>query len=351
MDTILLPKEAETVDFTIQSLFSNEAFPSFTEVAAGLVSGELPLFDCEEYFSQAIVSYFFSGINELKNLFFYSLILAFFFLISGTKKQTPAVETGFFLTYLLMVAELVKVYIRSAEVVQKALEALLEFLNAFLPAYCTGLAVAAGGSCATAFYGVAFLAITIAGTVFGRIVLPLTGMYFLLSVFNRFFCEDLISRLAGVFCAAAKIAMKVCIAGVLGIGSLRGMLAPAVDGVRRSGLLRIAGAIPVVGDLFDGATQTVMAAGGLVKNAIGMAGAVFVFVICFIPALKIGIACALLRVGAALLQPVSDKRIGDCLELASKTHKMLFRILMYTMLLFLLLILLFAAFTGTGGKI
>ena len=88
----------------------------------------------------------------------------------------------------------------------------------------------------------------------------------------------------------------------------------------------------------------------LLKNAIGVAGAVIVFVICLVPLLRVGIADFALRFGAAVLQPVSDKRITDCLGYAAKTHKLLVRLILYTMLLFLLTIVFISVLTGrTGG--
>lgn len=350
MNTELLPIDTETVDRTIGQLFPTQKVPGFSELFGRLLSGEFATAEFTEIILETIRQSLFGGIKELRSVFILALAMAFFFLLARSEKQGPAAEAGFFVTYLLTVSELFVQYRNSAQVVGNALNALTEFLKVFLPVYCTGLATAAGTGSATAFYGAAFFGITAAGMVFEQLVLPLTGLYFMTAVFDRLFREEVLSRLAKLFLGAAGVLLKLCIGAILGIGSVRGMLAPSLDGLKRSGLMRAAGAIPVFGDLFDGATQTVLAAGGLVKNAIGAAGAVFVFLICIFPALKLGVTCVLLKIGAAVLQPISDKRIGDCLEVSAKTHKMLFRILMYSMFLFLILILIFAAFTGIGGK-
>ncbi len=180
-------------------------------------------------------------------------------------------------------------------------------------------------------------------------ILPVIGLYFTLSVLNRILEEDFLSKLAGLFYSAAENLMKISIAAVLGIGTIQGMIAPAADAVKRSAIIKTAGAIPVVGDLLDGTTQTVLAAGVLLKNTIGAAGAVFVFFICFVPLLRVGIANVSLRFGAAVLQPISDKRITDCLGYAAKAHRLLIKLLLYTMLLFLVTILLIAVLTGSKG--
>ena len=107
----------------------------------------------------------------------------------------------------------------------------------------------------------------------------------------------------------------------------------------------------MVGDLLSGTSQTVLAAGVLLKNTIGAAGAVIVFLLCLVPLLRVGIANLSLRFGAAVLQPVSDKRITDCLGYAAKTHKLLLRLILYTMLLFLLTIVVLLVLTGRAGGV
>lgn len=98
--------------------------------------------------------------------------------------------------------------------------------------------------------------------------------------------------------------------------------------------------------MFAGTSQTVLAAGVLLKNAIGAAGSVIICLLCLIPFVRVGIANLALRFGAAVLQPVSDKRITDCLCYGAKTHKLLVQLILYTMLLFLMTIVLILLMTG-----
>ena len=107
----------------------------------------------------------------------------------------------------------------------------------------------------------------------------------------------------------------------------------------------------MVGDLLSGTSQTVLAAGILLKNTIGAAGAVVICLLCLIPLLRVGMVNLALRFGAAVLQPVSDRRITDCLAYGAKTHKLLVQLLLYTMLLFLLTIVFILMLTGNGGVV
>ncbi|MGN1085046.1 MAG: stage III sporulation protein AE, partial [Lachnospiraceae bacterium] len=284
-------------------------------------------------------------------LVFVAVAAAVFYILSKVGKQGQAAQTGFFVAYLLIAGGTFRIYDTSREIVCGALTSLNDFMKVLLPAYCTGVAICAGSFSASVFYQAAMLGVTVVGVVLKNVILPVVGLYFMLSVLNRILEEDFLSRLAGLFYSAAEGLMKISIGAVLGIGTIQGMIAPAADAVKRSAVVKTAGAIPVVGDLLDGTAQTVMAAGILLKNTIGAAGAVFVFLICLIPLLRIGIANVSLRFGAAILQPISDKRITDCLGYAAKAHRLLLKLLLNTMLLFLITILFIAVLTGSKGGI
>ena len=337
------------LDQAVEELFPQNSVPSFSDILCGFLDGEIPLGDIGSLVKESGYQGLFYGILGVKELIFIAIVAAVFFILSKTGKQGQAAQTGFFVAYLLIVAGTFRIFDTSREIVGEALTALIDFMKVLLPTYCIGISVASGSFSASIFYQAAMLGITVVSVILKNIILPVVGLYFMLSVLNRILEEDFLSKLAGLFYSVAEGLMKVSVAAVLGIGAIQGMIAPAVDAVKRSALVKTAGALPVVGDLLDGTTQTVLAAGVLLKNTIGAAGAVLVFFLALVPLLRVGIANLSLRFGAALLQPVSDKRITDCLGIAAKAHKLLLKLLLYTMLLFLLTILFILILTGGKG--
>lgn len=349
METDMFSLDYTELNKTVEELFPQGKVPGFSEIVCGLMDGEIPFRDLFSLIKESGYHGLFYGIVGVKELVFIAIVAAVFYILSKTGRLGQAAQTGFFVAYLLIVAGAFRIFDTSREIVGEALDALLDFMKALLPAYCAGISVASGSLSASVFYSVAMLGIAVVGTVLLNVVLPVIGLYFMLSVLNRILEEDFLSKLAGLFYSIADSVMKVSVAAVLGIGTIQGMIAPAADAVKRSALIKTAGALPVVGDLLDGTSQTVLAAGVLLKNSIGAAGAVTVFLLCLIPLLRVEIANVALRFGSAVLQPVSDKRITDCLGYAAKTHKLLVRLILYTMLLFLLTIVFILILTGGKG--
>lgn len=339
------------LDRTVGRLFQGGEIPNFSDIINGLLDGEIPFSKLFSLLKESGYQGLLYGFFGVKELLFVAIVAAVFYILSQVGKQGQAAQTGFFVAYLLIVAGTFRIYETSRDIVSGALEGLLDFMKVLLPAYCTGITIASGSIGASMFYHVAMIGIAVVSIILKSVILPVVGLYFMLSVLNRILEEDFLSRLAGLFYSVAEGLMKFSVAAVLGIGTIQGMIGPATDAVKRSAIFKTAGSIPVVGDILDGTTQTVLAAGILLKNTIGAAGAVIIFFICLTPLLRIGVANLSLRFGAAVLQPVSDKRITDCLSFAAKAHKLLIRLLLYTMLLFMIMILFILMLTGSRGGV
>jgi len=349
MDTDLFSIDYTDLDKTVKTLFPTGEMISFSDIICGLMDGEIPFRNLFSLIKESGYQGLFYGILGVKELIFIAIVAAVFYILSKTGKLGQATQTGFFVAYLLIVAGTFRIFDTSREIVGDALTSLLDFMKALLPAYCTGISIASGSFSASVFYSVSMLGIAVVGMILRNVVLPVIGLYFMLSVLNRILEEDFLSKLAGLFYSVAEGVMKFSVAAVLGIGTIQGMIAPAADAVKRSALIKTAGSIPVVGDLLDGTSQTVLAAGVLLKNTIGATGAIVIFLLCLVPLLRVGLANVALRFGSAVLQPVSDRRITDCLGYAAKTHKLLVQLILYTMLLFLLSIVFILILTGGKG--
>ncbi len=337
------------LDMTVETLFPSGKGLSFSDIVCGLMDGEIPIGELFSLLKESGYQGMFYGVTGVKELIFIAIVAAVFYILSKTGRLGQAAQTGFFVAYLLIVGGTFRIFDISRGIVGDALTSLLDFMKALIPAYCAGITLASGGLSSAVFYSVAMLGIAVVGVILRSVVLPVIGLYFMLSVLNRILEEDFLSKLAGLFYSVAEGLMKFSVAAVLGIGTIQGMIAPAADAVKRSALIKTAGSVPVVGDILDGTSQTVLAAGVLLKNTIGAAGAVLIFLLCLIPLLRVGLTNLALRFGAAVLQPVSDKRITDCLGYAAKTHKLLVQLVLYTMLLFLLSVVFILMMTGGKG--
>ena len=159
--------------------------------------------------------------------------------------------------------------------------------------------------------------------------------------------EDYLSKLAEVMGMVISWSLKTMLACVIGLNVIQGLIAPAVDTVKRSILTRGAEAIPGVGDAIGGTAEVILGTAVLVKNSIGAVGAIICIALCVGPLIQTAAVALLYKLAAALIQPVSDKRIVGCMESIGEGCQLLLRVIFTVGVLFLLTIAIVAATTSS----
>jgi len=96
--------------------------------------------------------------------------------------------------------------------------------------------------------------------------------------------------------------------------------------------------VPVVGPMFSDATDTVLSASLLMKNAIGLAGVSIIILLSAFPALKILALAFIYQISAALLQPLGDSPVITCLQTIGKSMMYVFAALLSVGLMFFMAI-------------
>jgi len=140
--------------------------------------------------------------------------------------------------------------------------------------------------------------------------------------------------------------LKAVLAAVMGFHMIQGLISPAADAARNTAVSQGLEMVPGVGDISSSVTDVLLGSAMLIKNGIGAAALVVLIVLCLIPLTKLAIIMAAYYVLAAVLQPVSDERITDCLSGMGNGVRLLFKTVFTMLVLFLLTIALATALTG-----
>lgn len=224
---------------------------------------------------------------------------------------------------------------------------LIQFMTVFGPIYFPAVAVAKGSVTAISFYSLTLFLVYLVEMFLKYVVLPAIHIYILVSMLNYLTKESYLSKLAELIKTVLVWIMKTILAGVVGLNLVQSLLSPAMDTVKRSALTRGTEAIPGIGDAIGGVTEVIFASAVLVKNGIGVVGAIICFALCLMPIVQIGAIALLYKLAAALMQPVSDVRIIGCMETVGEGMRLLIRAVFTVGMLFLITIILVAASTGT----
>lgn len=277
-----------------------------------------------------------------------ALVAALFSNLSMALKNSQVSETGYYITYLLLFGVIVSTFIAASEVAVNTIYSILEFIRVLAPAYFLSVGFSTGTTTSLVYYEGALMAITVADAIILKVVVPFINFYLIVTLANNLTKEDMLSKLVDLFENIIGWVLKGVLAAVVSLGAIQGLIVPVADRVKRSSLLKASAAIPGVGDAIGGVAETILAAGMLLKNAIGVTGIVVIITICAAPLIKLLMIMIIYKIGCAALQPISDKRMVECLSASAKAAQMLLHAVFIGAVLFILSITIVAVTTGSA---
>jgi stage III sporulation protein AE len=218
----------------------------------------------------------------------------------------------------------------------ETIEKMIDFMKALLPVYIVTVGVSDGQTAATSYYQVALVVITIIEIFCLKILLPAMNMYVVITIINNLHREDYISKICQLIKAATIFAIKGMLTIVTGLNVIRQMFVPINNGIGITTSKNVLGIISGVSGMGNSLAELVYGTGNILKNSIGAAGLVILSVIILIPIVKIIIYIFMYQITNVLLQPVSDKRIVDCMEGVTTGAILLLRIVFSVSLMFVI---------------
>jgi len=333
-------------DINVSGLDGNEF--SFKSYVDGFITGEKTL-NLATIFNDT-KNYFFGQLSKEKNsiiqLIAIAVIAAIFTSFTNVFKSSHIAETGFYVTYLLLFTLLTTTFCKISALAAGTLHSLLQFMKALLPTYFMGIAFCSGAKTSMVFYETTLFLITFVDIVLIKVLFPLINVYFILMLANNITKEDMLSKMAELLESIIKWSLKTIMAAVIGFNVIQGLVVPLTDQVKRSALLRTAHAMPGVGNALGSMTESVFAAGILIKNSIGVAGLIVIIAICLTPLIKLILYQLIYKFGASIVQPISDKRIINCINGTAKSAELLTQVVIIASVLFLFTIVIITTSTN-----
>ena len=335
--------DTDQIDRVLKEAYSREKV-RFRDVVQAMMDGEQTI--SPELIVDFVADTLFGLVRENRPAMLQMLLLlivaAVFTNFSGVFQSSQIADCAFYIVYILLIAVCLTGFSSTTETVEQGLETLLTFMKVLAPAYFLCMTAATGSVSGMGFYQLILILIYLVELVIVRFVLPLVHVYLMVQILNYLSGEEYLSKTGELLETLISWVMKTMLACVTGVSVIQGILSPAIDQVKRSVWTKGAEMLPGIGDAIGGVTEVVLGTAVLIKNAVGMAGAVLSVGICLLPILNMGV----LTILAAVVQPISDKRIVEVLSSMGNACRMLFSIIFTTSILFLVTIAVTAASTS-----
>ena len=335
------------IDENLQQLFPEQRI-RFRDVVETILSGNWDEMKqmLKGYLSDQFAYEFRNNKKNLVYMLILAIVAAVFTNFSNALKSKQASQISFYVLYMLLITLCLNTFRLAVSGVERRLELLTDFMHFFCPGYFLAVAFASGSGSALLFYQGILVLIYLVELVILKFLLPVVNVYIMVQVMNYMLGEDVLSELGELLKKAVLWSLKTLLGVVVGINVIQGLLTPAMDALKRSTLSKALEAIPGIGNTFGSMADVVLGTTVLIKNGIGIAGAVLILLVCLAPVIQIVLLTFFYKLAAALVQPVSDKRITMCISSIGSGYELMLKILCTVMVLFLLTLAVVAASTS-----
>lgn len=310
----------------------NNVFITFKESAGNILTGELS-----------------SNRKLMFQLIIVVLLGSIFVQISGTFGNGFIGENGFYVTYLVITSLLLTSFSIALDVVSGAIEKILITIRIIVPVYAVAMNFVGHGSVSMGMYNLIMVGVWVVQAVILRFVLPMVKFYVILSFVNNLNKDSNFSKLCQLIKNAVSWLLKTIVVFVVGLNIIKSLIDPQIDALGRNSVNRIISAFPG-GGMMSVLTGTFLGAGMIIKNSIGIAGIIILGLIVLFPIIKTFLIMLTVKIVAAMVQPVAEKRYINGIETLSQGIALLLQALGSSVVLFVLTIAIMAfASNGAGG--
>ncbi|GAB6274721.1 MAG: stage III sporulation protein AE [Peptococcaceae bacterium] len=255
-------------------------------------------------------------------------------LMAAFEKSTTG-QLAYLVIYLVLITAAVTSFGLALNLGREAVDKMAGFMQALLPVLLTLLTATGAVTTTALFHPVIFVSLTAIGTLIKNIVLPLVFFAVILNLISHLAPDFKLSNLAGLIKTGALGIAGLFSTVFLGILAVYGVGGAVGDSIAmRTAKFAVDAFVPIVGGMFTDAMEIIAGSSLLIKNAVGIAGMVGIFFIMGLPLLKIIALAFIYKLAGALLQPVGEGRMVECLNDLGNSLLVVFAVVATTGLLF-----------------
>ncbi len=278
-----------------------------------------------------------SCISLIINIIAISLLFSMLGSMNSSFDKNTIGEIAFFVCYIILTFLLVKAFSEASQLVIATLKSATVFVNAASPVLM-GILIASGAPMgAAAINPVILLSTQIVCVISEKLLLPLlysAAVLYMVSEINE---TIRVSKFADFLKKTVKWCLCLIMTVFVAVLSVQGFCASTLDGAAaKTARFLVGSAIPIVGGILSDTIDTVLGCSRVIKNATGAAGIIAVLTIATSPVLKILALSASFHLGAAILEPMADRRISSVISSVASVTSLMAAIIVVAALMFII---------------
>lgn len=289
-----------------------------------------------------ISNLFFKEFKENKSLLFQIIGIAFLCAILKHIQSSfggNVSEIAFYVCYMLVIVLVVTSFTNITAVCIKSINKLTSFMEIIIPTLIALLVGTGNITTVISMQPIILTMISIISVIVSKLVIPIIVTSTILNLVGNISMQVNVEKLSKFMKKTVMYVLEFVMIIFLGLLSLEGSLASNVDGVTaKVAKTAVSNVVPVVGKLISDATDSVIGAVSITKNAVGIIGVITISVIALGPILKSFVFMTFFNLSSAICDTLADERISKSMSIVAESIKHIFGIMVMVMFLFIIAI-------------
>lgn len=276
------------------------------------------------------------------------LISAIFVTFKDAFQNHQIAEISFYINYLILIILFIHLFSDILHQAEDTLQKIEQFMKIFFPAFSLILGTGIGAGTGLLYYQMSGIVIYLIEKLLLRMILPGISIFMLYAIMNGIWEEEKLNLLLDFIRKGLKFLLKIILGVLTGTGMMQSLITPVIERVKGETIYKAVEVIPGIGELTEGAIRVWLGSAALIKNSVGIVGCILLLFISLAPLIRIFIVGSMLKILAAALSMVGDKKMIRCTNQVGEGIFLVLQTISYGILFFIVLIAI-AVYTTNGG--
>lgn len=251
---------------------------------------------------------------------------------------------AYYACYLVLIIIIVKSFSIAIDIGKDTITKMVDFMTALLPMLMGLIASSSGVTTASILDPIIIVSAQIVSNTIKNLIFPLIFLTSILTIVDNLSETFKISRMTALLKQVTVWIMGFMLTIFFGVFTIRGSTGQVIDQVTAKTLkFAVDNFIPVVGKCLSDAVGTIAGYSLILKNALSSIGLLVLVSMCIFPLLKIISIIIVYKIAGALIEPISDKRIVNCLNSVGNYLTLIFASVLCVAVMFFIMISIIAS--------
>ncbi|ADH60854.1 stage III sporulation protein AE [Thermoanaerobacter mathranii subsp. mathranii str. A3] len=275
-------------------------------------------FDINKIFKNLLKLFFkelYSSVKLLTQLLILAVIGGILMNLHGSFENENISEIAFLAVYGIFIVIAVKSFIEALGIGKEAIDSMVDFMQSMLPVLITLLVSVGAFTSAAFFHPVVIVTVQFIAHLMRDFILPIILLMTAVKIVGNISEKFSLNKMGDFLKTLSTASISILLSIFLGVITIQGLSSSMADGViSRTAKYTVGAFLPVVGGLLSDSVDAVIGASLLIKGAVGIYGLIAIVIISAMPLIKLFSLIIIYRFTAAVIEPISDKRIVNCLS-------------------------------------